>query len=83
MAIENCLNEFYLRSSTILEFSIAAYPMCDYAACHPGQHCLQMCYLFDAQLKGVRVLRGYFGPLLGQKLKIAFHQFPFIGLLED
>ena len=29
-------NEFYLRSSTVLAFSIAVYPVCDYAACHPG-----------------------------------------------
>ena len=33
-------NEFYLRSSTVLEFSIAANPVCDYVSCHPGQHCL-------------------------------------------
>ena len=34
-------------------------------------------------LKGVRALRGYFGPLLSQKLKVAFHQFHLIGLLEE
>ena len=33
-------NELNLRSPTILEFSIAAYTVCDYAACHPGEHCL-------------------------------------------
>ena len=33
--------------------------------------------------KGVRALRGYFGPLLSQKLKIAFYQFLSIGLLEE
>ena len=33
-------NYFYLRSSTILVFLIAAYPVCDYAACNPGQQCL-------------------------------------------
>ena len=27
-------NEFYLRSSSVLEFSIAYYPGCDYAACN-------------------------------------------------
>ena len=30
-------NEFYLPSSTVLEFSIDTYPVCDYDACHPGQ----------------------------------------------
>ena len=54
MAIEKCFNEFYLRSSTVLAFSIDAYPMCDNAACHPGQHCLWMCYLLDTLLKFVR-----------------------------
>ena len=38
-------------------------------------------FLFNIY-KGVRALRGYFGPLLSQKLKIAFHQFLLIGLLE-
>ena len=33
--------------------------------------------------KGVHALRGYFDPLLSQKLKIAFHQFLLIGLLEE
>ena len=33
--------------------------------------------------KGVRALRGYFGSLLSQKLKIAFHQFLLIGSLEE
>ena len=33
--------------------------------------------------KGVYALRGYFGPLLSQKLKIAFNQFLLIGLLEE
>ena len=34
MAIETVSNEFYLRSSSVLEFSIAYYPVCDYAACN-------------------------------------------------
>ena len=33
--------------------------------------------------KGVRALRGYFGSLLSQNLKVAFHQFHLIGLLEE
>ena len=33
--------------------------------------------------KGVPALRGYFGPLWSQKLKIVFHQFPLIGILEE
>ena len=33
--------------------------------------------------KGVRALRGYFGPLWSQKLKVAFHQFRLVGLLEE
>ena len=33
--------------------------------------------------KGVRALRDYFGPLKSQKLKVAFHQFHLIGLLEE
>ena len=33
--------------------------------------------------KGVRALRGKFGPLYSQKLKVAFHQFHPIGLLEE
>ena len=33
--------------------------------------------------KGVHALRGYFGPLQSQKLKVAFHQFNLIGLLEE
>ena len=33
--------------------------------------------------KGVRALRGKFGPLWSQKLKVAFHQFHPIGLLEE
>ena len=33
--------------------------------------------------KGVRALRGYLGPLQSQKLKVAFHQFHLIGLLEE
>ena len=32
--------------------------------------------------EGVRPFRGYFGPLFSQKLKIAFHHFILIGLLE-
>ena len=35
------------------------------------------------RLKGVRALRGYFGSLLSQELKIAFHQFLLIGLVEE
>ena len=31
--------------------------------------------------KGVRALRGYFGPLLGQKIKVALHKFLLISLL--
>ena len=31
----------------------------------------------------VRALRGSFGPLWSQKLKIAFHQFPLTGVLEE
>ena len=34
-------------------------------------------------VKGVRALRGYFGPLWSQKLKVAFHQLHLIGLLEE
>ena len=33
--------------------------------------------------KGVRALRDKFGPLWSQKLKVAFHQFHPIGLLEE
>ena len=33
--------------------------------------------------KGGRALRGKFGPLWSQKLKVAFHQFHPIGLLEE
>ena len=33
--------------------------------------------------KGVRALRGYFGPLWSQKLKVAIHQFHLVGLLEE
>ena len=36
-----------------------------------------------ADYKGEPALRRYFGPLLSQKLKIAFHQFLLIGLLEE
>ena len=32
---------------------------------------------------GERALRGYFGPLYSQKLRVAFHQFHLIGLLEE
>ena len=31
----------------------------------------------------VRVLRGYFGPLWSQNLKVAFHKFLLTGLLEE
>ena len=37
----------------------------------------------DALGKGVHALRGYFGPLWSQKLKVAFHQFHLVGLLEE
>ena len=40
-------------------------------------------FSFYEQLKGVRALRGYFGPLYSQKLNVAFHQFHLIGLLEE
>ena len=33
--------------------------------------------------KGVRALRGYFGPIYSQKQKVAFHKFHLIGLLEE
>ena len=34
-------------------------------------------------MKGVRALRGYFGSLWSQKLKVAFYQFHLIDLLEE
>ena len=34
-------------------------------------------------LKGVRALRDYFGPLWSQNLKVPFHQFLLVGLLEE
>ena len=34
-------------------------------------------------MKGGRALRGKFGPLWSQKLKVGFHQFHPIGLLEE
>ena len=37
----------------------------------------------DLPMKGVRALRGYFGPLESQNLKVAFHKFHLIGLLEE
>ena len=40
-----------------------------------------LCYY--EQLQEVRALRGYFGPPESQKLKVAFHQFHLIGLLEE
>ena len=42
-----------------------------------------MAYKGKQTKKGVRALRGYFGPLWSQKLKIAFHQFHLIVLLEE
>ena len=33
--------------------------------------------------KGVRALRGYFGPLYGQNIKCALHKFLCISLLEQ
>ena len=39
------------------------------------------CYTLTT--KGARALRGKFGPLWSQKLKIAFQQFLLIGLLEE
>ena len=38
MAIENCFSQFYLRSSTVLEFSIASYPACDYESKNTFRH---------------------------------------------
>ena len=35
------------------------------------------------EIKGVRALRGFFGPLWGQKIKVALHNFLFISLLEQ
>ena len=40
-------------------------------------------FIFEKAAKGVRALRGKFGPLWSQKLKDAFHQFHPIGLLEE
>ena len=40
-------------------------------------------WYFSFLFKGIRALRGYFGPLWSQKLKVAFHQFHLIGLLEE
>ena len=35
------------------------------------------------QIKGVRALRGYFGPPWGQKVKVVLHKFLLISLLEQ
>ena len=40
----------------------------------------KLVWVTQVSFKGVHVLRGYFGPLLSQKLKVAFHQFYLIGL---
>ena len=40
-------------------------------------------YLNDVDDKGVRALRGYFGPLWGQKIKVALHKFLCISLFEQ
>ena len=42
-------------------------------------------YLFLLALNALRgtCIKGYFGPLLSQRLKIAFRQFLSIGLLEE
>ena len=37
----------------------------------------------QTHIKRIRALRGKFGPLWSQKLKVAFHQFNPIGLLEE
>ena len=34
-------------------------------------------------LKELHTLRGYFGPLYSQKLKVAFHKFHLVGLLQE
>ena len=44
--------------------------------CNPG-------YLDNEIFKGVLALRGYFGPLWSQKLKVVLHQFHPISLLEE
>ena len=36
----------------------------------------------NAYIKGVRALRGYFGPLWSQKLKNDFHQYFLIGFIR-
>ena len=38
MTIENCFEQFYLCSSTVLEFSIASYPACDYESKNTFRH---------------------------------------------
>ena len=40
-------------------------------------------HLYALGGKGVCALRGYFSPLQSQKLKVAFHKFHLIGLLEE
>ena len=40
-------------------------------------------YYFIRSQRGTCYLRGYFGPLWGQKMKIAFHKFLLISLLEQ
>ena len=40
-------------------------------------------FLHSFRNKGIRALRGYFGPLWSQNLKVAFHQFLVIGLLGE
>ena len=38
MAIENCFKQLYLRSSTVLEFSIVSYPAYDYESKNTFRH---------------------------------------------
>ena len=46
-------------------------------------HCWKSHAIAQIVFKGVRALRGYFGPIKSQKLKVAFHQFHLIGLLGE
>ena len=51
--------------------------------CHKYATLLWAYFNVTCNRKGVRALRGYFGPLWSQKLKIAFHHFFSIDLLEE
>ena len=54
--------------------------------CHSSPHIagkLFQLIFFIEYLKVVRALRGKFGPLLRRKLKVAFHENPPTGLLEE